>query len=574
MLFSDNDPNFAAAKATALNWRPTPEEEETYSHIQRQFSVLQTYRAVFGSHWEEIAELIDPQSRNTFFFGTFNWQGLKKTDRQVDATGMVALQRFGAIVDSLITPRNMMWHQLTAEIPELRKNRDVRLYLEDVTRRLFRQRYSPIANFSAQNQAHYKSLGAYGTASMFIDQAVDPSGIPIRAIRYRAVPVGEMFLLQNHQGLIIGFVRWLRMTAYQAWDQFGSRLPAPFYTALEQNSETLYDFLHCVWPRKDYDPRRLDAKGKKFVSYYVSLAGNKILSESGYNALPISTSRYDQAPQEVYGRSPAMLVLPALKTINAEKRTFLKQGHRAADPVLLVNDDGIIDMSLRPGAINVGGVSSDGKPLVHVLPTGEIQVTKEMMDEEKMLINDVFLVNLFQVLTENPQMTATEVIERTNEKGILIAPTIGRQQSEYLGPLIDRELGLMAELGLLPPMPPALREAAGGYDVVYTSPLSRAQRAQDVAGFQRTMETAIQIVNVTQDPSILDVFDMDTALPEISEINGMPVSWLADDETVAKKRQARAQAQARQEQIQAAPAAAATMKAAVAAKQAGGAPGG
>ena len=27
-----------------------------------------------------------------------------------------------------------------------------------------------------------------------------------------------------------------------------------------------------------------------------------------------------------------------------------------------------------------------------------------------------------------------------NEKGILVAPTLGRQETEYLGPMIDREI--------------------------------------------------------------------------------------------------------------------------------------
>ena len=77
-------------------------------------------------------------------------------------------------------------------------------------------------------------------------------------------------------------------------------------------------------------------------------------------------------------------------------------------------------------------------------------------------------------------MTATEVIERTTEKGILLAPTVGRQQSEYLGPLIERELDLLAQMRLLDPMPPQLRERAPRiYETVYTSPLSRAARAQE-----------------------------------------------------------------------------------------------
>lgn len=267
------------------------------------------------------------------------------------------------------------------------------------------------------------------------------------------------------------------------------------------------------------------------------------------------------------------MVLPALKTLNAEKRMFLKQGHRAADPVYLTHDDGIVDFNVRPGSMNAGGVNSDGKPLVHILPSGEIQISKEMMAEERSLINDAFLVTLFQILTETPTMTATEVIERINEKGILLAPTIGRQQSERLGPMIDRELDVLSSQGLLDPMPPRLREAQGEYQVVYTSPLARQQRAGEAAGFIRTVETAKEIVAITQDPSYLDVFDFDVALPDIADIQVVPASWMATEEKIAGKRKARAQAQQRQESIQAAPAAAAMMKSKAAMMKAGVDPG-
>jgi hypothetical protein len=80
-----------------------------------------------------------------------------------------------------------------------------------------------------------------------------------------------------------------------------------------------------------------------------------------------------------------MMILPALKTLNAEKRMFLKVGHRAADPVLLTYDDGVVDFSMRPGAMNKGGVNKDGRLLVNTLPTGNLQITKEMMDEERSL---------------------------------------------------------------------------------------------------------------------------------------------------------------------------------------------
>jgi hypothetical protein len=283
----------------------------------------------------------------------------------------------------------------------------------------------------------------------------------------------------------------------------------------------------------------------------------------------MAVGRYLQAPNESYGRGPAQMVLPALKTLNSQKRTFLKQGHRAADPVLMTADDGIMGVDMRPGALNKGGVTADGKELIKVLPTGNIQINKEMMDMERQLVNDMFLVSLFQILVETPQMSATEVLERANEKGILIAPTVGRQESEYIGPMTHRELDVLSRQGLLSPQPPRLKEAQGSYKLISQSPLSRLAQASKSAGFLRTLETVKEIVQITQDPSYLDPFEFDTAVPAIAEFNAVPESWMASDKSIQDRRQKRAQAQAAEQRIKAAPAAAAMMKAKAIAAQAG-----
>lgn len=557
----------SAGKPIAMDER----EEQIVRETMQEFSELQIWRNIFAAQWEEVAELVLPTSRNTFMYGNFNWPGQKKTDKQVDATAMMALHRFGAILDSLVTPRNMQWHGLTAMDDDLAKDRQVKLWFEDVTRRLFKLRYAPIGNFASQNQNVYQSLGAFGNGSLFIDQARDGLNNPVKGIRYKALPLGETFFRENHQGLICAFIRWFRLTPDQAIKQFGrDKLPPNLIAMADAHSQTPFNFLHRVCPNDEYMPGRLDARGKMYSSYYVCIEGNCLVGEGGYRTFPLAATRYEQTPGEVYGRGPAMMILPAIKTLNAEKRTFLKQGHRAADPVLLTADDGLVDISLRPGALNKGGMSMDGKPLIGVLPTGEIQISKEMMEDERGLIKDAFLVSLFQILTETPTMTATEVIERVNEKGILIAPTIGRQQSEYAGPMIERELNLLASMKLLPPMPPQLREAMGEYRVEYTNPISRSQRAQEAAGFLRTVENVKEIVAITQDPSPLDNFSFDRAVPAIAEIQSTPESWMATPEEIQAKRQSRAQAQQQQAQIQALPAQAAMLKAQAAAGQGGG----
>ncbi len=541
-------------------------EEEIVAECLQEFAQLQVYRHTFAAQWEEVAELILPTSRNTFEYGNYNWPGGKKTQQQIDATGMMALSKFSSICNSLLTPKNMIWHGLKADDDYVMKDRPTRLWFEQATKILFNLRYAQYSGFAGQISDCYTQLGAFGTKGMFIDE-FDTAQHPYQlGIRYKSIPLGELFIRKNHQGIVDGFCRWFRLTARQCYQKWGpERFPETLRGALEKGSETPFDFLHRVCPRTDYDPQRIDEKGKPWASYYLSLSGRSLLSEGGYRKFPAAISTYATAPGEDYGRSPAMMVLPSLKTLNAEKRTFLKQGHRAVDPVLLGADDGIIDFSMRPGALNKGAMSADGRPLVGVLPSGNVQISKEMMAEEKALIEDAFLVNLFQLalnLKDLPQMTATQVIEITNQKGILLAPTVGNQEDD-LGHMIERELDVAMAIGAFRnyPMPPRLREAKGSYKVVYTSPLSKAARAQNAAGFMRSVEFSKELINITQDPSHLDWADLDVAMPEIADINGSPPSWTSSDEKIAEKRKARANALAVQQKIQQMPAEAAMMKA-------------
>jgi hypothetical protein len=555
-------------KAANIPFRAvSDEEQQIVADIMREFGQYQIWRAPYAAQCEEVAELILPTSRNTFFFQNFNWPGQKKTQQQVDATGALALHRFCAIADSLVTPRNMQWHGLQGD-EYVMKDRASRLWFEKTTKTLFRMRYAAHANFAAQNYNNWQSLGAFGNSTMYIDMFDGRLFGGEVGFRYRSCPFGETFYGENHQGKVDRMIRWFRRTPYQAAQKWGyDALPENLRAAMEQKSQWGFNFLHCVRPRHDYDLERLDAKGLPFSSHYVSIEGNCLMQdEKGYRAFPYAVSRYDQAPGEVYGRGPAQIVLPSLKTLNAEKVTFLKQGHRAADPVLLMADDGLMGMDLRPGAQNKGGVNQDGQPLVHALPTGDIQISKEMMGEERSIIDDVFLVSLFKVLTENPNMTATQVIELVNEKGMLVAPTLGRQHSEYVGGMVPREMGLAAHMTsngvpVLDPMPPRLREAMGHYEITDTSPLARAAKAGEAAGFMRSVETTRELVNVTQDLSLLDPYDFDTATRDIADINSVPERWMADDNAIKGKRQARAQQQKAQQDIQAGPAAAAMIKA-------------
>lgn len=539
-------------------------DRDVVDEVIRIYQQLSGDRGIWEHHWRDVAERVWPSHSRSFnTLANYYTNGQELNQKVFDSTAAIALNRFGAILDSLLTPRNNKWHFLQATDPNLNKDRSVKLWFEQVNSALFQFRYAPRANFPSQNQQNYKSLGGFGTGCMFIDPLVGGSGL-----RYRNIHLGEIYFKENHQGLIDTAIRYFPMKARQIVQKWPGNVPDMVASIVDKTPDREFFVIHCVMPKEDRDIKRADFRGMPFGAYYVVLEARHLLSESGYTTFPYAISRYEQAPGEIYGRSPAMDVLPAIKTLNEEKKAMIKQGHRIVDPVLLAYDDGIIDgFSLKPGAMNPGGVSADGRALVHALPTGRLDVGKEIMDDDRKDINDAFLVNLFQILTETPTMTATEVLERTREKGILLAPTIGRQQSEYLGPMIEREIDVLVKQGLLPPMPQILREAGSEYHVQYDSPLSRSQRAEEAAGLMRSVELAIKVATEGGDPSALDWFDWDTIMPDIASIQAVPVKWMKSLDAVKVIRKQRSDQQAAQQAASVAPGAAAIIKATAAQQQ-------
>jgi hypothetical protein len=163
-------------------------------------------------------------------------------------------------------------------------------------------------------------------------------------------------------------------------------------------------------------------------------------------------------------------------------------------------------------------------------------------------------------------MTATEVLERAKEKGMLLAPTSGRMSSEFLGPMIEREIQLLGAQGLLPKMPQILLDYQVEYRIEYDNPLSRMARSEKASGFMRALDVAGNYSKMTGDMEPLDWFDFDTAMPEILDIQGAPTSWTRTLEDVQARRSSRSQNAQTQQMVDAAPAMASV------AKQVGGKP--
>jgi hypothetical protein len=204
---------------------------------------------------------------------------------------------------------------------------------------------------------------------------------------------------------------------------------------LKTTPDEQIEIAHAVMPRGDYDPGRPGYLGMPWASCYWLPGEKQMLDENGFRTWPFGIMRYPSTPGDVYGRSPAWLALTDIKVLNTMKRTVLQAAQQVIEPPLLLPEDGILTpFSMASGSLNYGGVSDNGQQLVHPLNTGgKVEIGLEMMDKERELISSAFLLDVFRVLVENPNMTATQTLELMQERATLMSPSAGASRARTSG---------------------------------------------------------------------------------------------------------------------------------------------
>lgn len=485
----------------------------------REQEQLASARGVWEGHWREVAERVRPQQN--FFQMIQRPDGDKRNEKIFDATAPLALSKFAAAVISMSFPATQTYHKLQLPDDDLSNSTEVRRYLDKVNEKLFKVRYSPAANWQSQSGEVVLDIGAFGTGIMFID---DVLGI---GIRYKAMPLAQCFIAEDAHGRVDTLHRRFQWTAHQAVSKFGlNKCPEAIQRAFKTEPNRKFWFLHCVKPNMDRKPGRLTWEGMDFWSCYISIEeGRSILDEGGYRCFPFAVPRFETSPNEFYGRSPAMKVLPDIKMLNEMSKTVIRAAHMVTSPPIMLADDGALQaFNLRPNALNYGALNSQGQALAAAFETkGRVDIGLDMMNQRREVINDAFFVTLFRILVEEPQITATEAMLRAQEKGQLLAPTMGRIQAELLGATIEREIDILAHAGELGQMPDELMEyylQGGEHHIEYQSPLNQAQKAGSGVAIMNTMNALAPLVQIDQ--KVMLRYNLDKAAERLGRINGVP----------------------------------------------------
>jgi hypothetical protein len=438
--------------------------------LLERYEAAKNRRQSWEPHWQECYEYALPQRSNISQFGGL---GAKRLNTLYDGTALDAVDQLAASLLANLTPPWAQWFGFKAG-PDLSDEEAQSLspILEDIAKKI--QSHLDRSNFSVEMHQCFLDLAVGGTATMYFEET-EPGAFS--AFKFSAVPLQDIVLEEGDDGFLNGSYRELSLTLSQIQKRYGDvELPINILRDGDKDPQMTFDVLESVLPDN----------GVHQYKAILQHEGNPTLLKTGqFNRSPAISFRWMKSPGEIYGRSPVMKALPDIKTVNKVVELILKNASIAVTGIWQADDDGVLNpanIELVPGAIIPKAVGSKG--LTPLEMPGRFDVSELILNDLRSRIRHALMVDKLGPVVDK-RMSATEVLERSNEMAMLLGATYGRLQTELITPLIQRAFSILRRRGEIPDI-----ALDGRYITLdYRSPLAKAQGQRDVQNILTWLES-------------------------------------------------------------------------------------
>jgi hypothetical protein len=459
-----------------------------------------------------------------------------RQSRLFDNTAADSVNILASNIMAGMTPANSRWFDLDAgdETP------DEKRWLSESADLLWQNIH--MSNFDAEAFEGCLDAAIAGQFALYVDEDRERGGLA-----FEHWPLAELYTGSTRADGRIDVVHRKRcMPAIAMANAFGiDNLPEKIRAcALDpKKQDEEFEVLHAIYPRRDRHGRM--ARNLPVASVHIAVAEKAILRESGYHEMPVVVPRWMRAPGSLYAVGPMYAALPDVKQLNYLRRVELDAADVAVSGMWIARDDGI----LNPNSIRIGPkkvvIAADTESMKALQTGSDFNLSEALVAQLKAAIRKTLMADQL-VPQDGPQMTAEEVRVRVDMIRKLLGPVYGRLQAEYLTPLVERCFGLAYRAGVFAPPPESLQ--GRNFSVRFVSPMARAQRLDEVAAIERTVQTVAVMEPVY--PGIKDELDPSKILELIGEGLGAPASIRRSEADKRKLRQARDQQQAAEQQQQ------------------------
>ena len=503
-------------------------EKRVNFHIARQ-EKLKNKRCNWDSQWQDLSDYFCPGRITSVRKET---EGARKSQKIYDNTGADAAQKLAAGLYSRTVNPASKWFYIALETPDeqLEQNKKVSEWFD-----LARDRTQSIINKRGTGALYqaYCDLTSLSNTVIFINED------DINGVSFKVFPIDTVDIAEDYRGVIDTVYRKFEMTLRQIDQEFPGKLPSTKMKQMDDDPDAKAWVLHVVAPRKKYDPDKIDNLNMPIESIYILCEEELVLQESGYPEMPYAVARLEVLAGELYGRGPANIALPEVKSLNEMAKLQLDSSNMRLRPPLDVPVNAYINpIELIPGYKNLNQ-DEGGRRVSALNVMGDLSYTAKDIEMMQSKVKEIFYNDQLTLRT-NAEMTATEIQKRSEIQMQLMGPWQGRLELELFEPLINRILGILIRMGEIPPPPQELLEAvnqdekeAAKYStkalkIVYDSPLARAQRLVDVQVIDQVKMSVAQTVqlNPQAGQDLLMRFDMVQMEVDRARALGLPAKYV------------------------------------------------
>lgn len=490
--------------------------------VMAKLGRLKSVRQQYEGEWSEVRALVRPYGKDPTGIDT---KGGSRVLEIYDGTAPEALKQLAAGLHSFIANPIEKWFVFGVSETTIDLQEEEKKWLQDATDAVHKVYSTDASFFHTSLHEAFLDLPSFGNGHLSQEWSKKIGGP-----RFRSHAAASVWFEEDWEGVIDVFYRETCMTLDQVMDQFGKdgKVSKEMIDDHAKQPHKEVTVIHAVEPRKSYDTNKDDSSNMPYSSCWVCTEYKVLLRENGYRQQPYHPMRWEKLSNEIYGRSPAMTCMPDIRVLNAMERTILRSAAKKVDPPIIAeDDDSLAPLTMAPSSINY--VENIERRPIPFENGGDIQLGLELSDQKRQAIRTAFHADWLMMEKKNLEMTATEVVDRRDEKLRLLAPTLGRLQSETFGPMVFRTLSLLLENGKIE-QPPARLKNLAGLSIGYVSPAAQAQ----VRGTSMILERFVQsVIPIGQlDPKSLRRINWDNYIKKQADLQNVPREALRSDEEI------------------------------------------
>lgn len=524
-----------------------PRDAKAFERTRKIAMATLAKRKQWEEHWQDIADHLYPYSVQ--IVGRRSADKAARQDQKIiNDAPCRSHEACAAGLMANITSPSLKWfgmeitnRGISSDPADL--DSDARGYLDAVTA-IIQSELQRGGWYATLSGSSYADITALGTAAIFMDEQADGR------IVFDGVPVGRFAIGTDHLGKVNTWVREWAATAEQIYERFCKtpadldKLPERIREAYnKQDVTTEFEVLHAVLPLKE--PTR---QGFRWSStWFLANTADDVLSEGGFYEFPALVPRWSVRKGDIYGRGPGSKALGNIRMLQHYSRGSVGLLDRRLDPPQWSTN--ATALSYLPGTTTHIAAKSGEKPEVGRVTdvrAEDITVADNKIEQLKRDIDETFFGPLWKTFTdeERSNITATEILERRQERALRMGPILESFNGELFEPAIERLYAMLSRRGVLPPLPESLQGQE--IRIEFMSIMHKLQKATEAVG-TRAFIADVQMVAETH-PEVIDKVNGDAIVEEMARANGIKADMLVSGEELAATRASKARQQQEQQQ--------------------------